>query len=187
MYALCRSVPLPITTHTLSHLFPGAHAFDAFPAPICFTYPVSYSRPFFSQLPSEFAKLSDGESLASFWRGYGRKKFPVVASVARAVLAAPASSAVLERDFSEYGELANRQQCASLPPEYAEILTFLRRTRDSIPMDVPSLSPGAVDAAIPVRLKDPNKMAEVADIGSGIVEDLPVRGVEGAIADIFAF
>ncbi|CAM9758774.1 unnamed protein product [Pylaiella littoralis] len=140
-----------------------------------------------AQLPSEFAKLSDGESLASFWRGHGRKKFPVVASVARAVLAAPASSAVLERDFSEYGELANRQQCASLPPEYAEILTFLRRTRDSIPMDVPSLSPGAVDAAIPVRLKDPNKMAEVADIGSGIVEDLPVRGVEGAIADIFSF
>ena len=99
--------------------------------------------------------------MASFWRGYGRKHFPVLSAVARAVLGAPASSAVLERDFGEAGKLVNRQR-SSLSPAYVEMMMFLRGAVDAIPADVPSLTNDAVEATIPMRLKDPRKREKVA-------------------------
>ncbi|CAM9153110.1 unnamed protein product, partial [Hapterophycus canaliculatus] len=77
--------------------------------------------------------------------------FPIVAYVARAVLGAPASSAVLERDFGEAGKLVNRQR-SSLSPAYVEMLMFLRGALDAVPEDVPTLTKEAADAAIPARL-----------------------------------
>ncbi|CAM9765004.1 unnamed protein product, partial [Sphacelaria rigidula] len=91
------------------------------------------------------------ESVAAFWRGYGRKHSPIVACVARAVLASPASSAVLERDFGEAVKLVNRQQ-SSMLPAYVEMLMLLRGAGDHIPMNVKSLSMDAVEATIPARL-----------------------------------
>ncbi|CAM9896776.1 unnamed protein product [Sphacelaria rigidula] len=136
-----------------------------------------------AKLPSEFGKVTDGESVAAFWRGYGRKHFPIVASVARAVLAAPASSAVLERDFGEAGKLVNRQR-SSMLPAYVEMLMLLRGAGDDIPMDVKSLSMDAVEAAIPARLKDPRKRAEVADIDDdAIVKNVSPESVDCGVLD----
>ena len=72
-------------------------------------------------MPSEFTRLKDGQPVAEFWRGNGRKHNPILAWVVRAVLGAPASSAVLERDFGEAGKLVNRQR-SSLSSEYVEML-----------------------------------------------------------------
>ena len=127
--------------------------------------------------------MKDGQQVAEFWRGYGRKHFPIVAWVARAVLGAPASSAVLERDFGEAGKLVNRQR-SSLSSEYVEMLMFLRGALDSIPEDVPSLSQEKLDSAIPARLVDPRKKATVADIDPTINGALEENLEDGA-ADIF--
>ncbi|CAN0174699.1 unnamed protein product [Scytosiphon promiscuus] len=123
--------------------------------------------------------MKDGDQGASFWRGYGKKHFPIVVYVARALLGAPASSAVLERDFGEAGKLVNRQR-SSLSPAYVEMLMYLRGALDAVPEDVPSLTEEAAKAAIPTRLVDPRKRAMVADINATSDEDVPVDNADAA-------
>lgn len=105
--------------------------------------------------------------MAGFWRGYGATHFPTLANVARAVLGAPGSAAVLERDFGEAGKLVNRQR-GSLDPSFAEMVMFLRGAYDHIPEDVPALTATERAEAIPTRLKDPRKRADIEDITSGL-------------------
>lgn len=127
-------------------------------------------------MPEELKRknFKNGGEVADFWQGYGRKHFPIVAWVARAILGAPASSAVLERDFGEAGKLLNRQR-SSLSPAYVEMLMFLRGAGDVVPDDVPVLSEDQADAAIPSRLADPRKRSEVAiDADETTAEDATV-------------
>lgn len=108
-----------------------------------------------------------------------------MASVARAVLGAPASSAVLERNFGEFDKLVERRS-SSLSRAYMEMLMFLRCAEGEIPDDIPRLSPEAYEAAIPARLKDPRKRAEAA-IHPVMMEDAP-HGEEvdgGVVGDFF--
>ncbi|CAM9984171.1 unnamed protein product, partial [Phaeothamnion confervicola] len=58
-------------------------------------------------------------------------KFPDLYEVARTVLVVPASSGVLERDFSFAGML--RKKRSSMRPEMVEMLLFLHGNRDKIP------------------------------------------------------
>jgi len=74
---------------------------------------------------------------------------------------------VLERDFGEAGKLVNRQR-GSLDPSFVEMVMFLRGAYDLIPDDVPALSPAQRAEAIPARLKDPRKKAEIGDLTSGL-------------------
>ncbi|CAM9963259.1 unnamed protein product, partial [Laminaria digitata] len=79
--------------------------------------------------------------------------FPTLANVARAVLGAPGSAAVLERDFEEPGELVNRRQRGSLDhPSFEEMVLFLRGAYDLIPENVPALTASQRSEAIPARL-----------------------------------
>lgn len=139
-----------------------------------------------SQMPPQYKNknFKNGEEVANFWQCYGRKHFPIVAWVARALLGAPASSAVLERDFGEAGKLVNRQR-SSISPEYVEMLMFLRGALDAIPDDVPALSQEQADAAIPTRLVDPRKRFAVADADETSTEEAPIENIEHGEGDVF--
>lgn len=119
--------------------------------------------------------MRDGNAISVFWRGYGKEHFPTVSKAARAVLGAPASSAVFERDLGEAAEVLNLQR-NSLSPARIEMLMFLRGTYDSIPMDIPALSSQAADNAIPYRLADPRQRAAVSDMEAGFAEDMLADG-----------
>ncbi|CAN0460221.1 unnamed protein product, partial [Ectocarpus fasciculatus] len=51
------------------------------------------------------AKAYPLRSLLSFWAGEGQSLYPNMARAARVLLSVPATSAVLERDFSTAGRL----------------------------------------------------------------------------------
>lgn len=97
---------------------------------------------------------SDGDELALFWRTNGRKSFRVMSVVARSVLGAPGSAAVLDRDFGKAGQLVSGKR-GLLDHAYAEMLMFLRGTYKHIPSEIPHLSLDEFEAAIPERLRDP--------------------------------
>ena len=88
--------------------------------------------------------------------GYGAKHHPLLANVVRAFLGAPATAAVLERDFGEAGKLVNRQ-LSSLDLSFVERIMFVRGAYDLIPEDVPVTPPAGRAEAIAVRLKDLRK------------------------------
>ncbi|CAM9127129.1 unnamed protein product, partial [Laminaria digitata] len=98
-------------------------------------------------IPVEFSRITQGQAMTAFWRGYGAKHFPTLANVARAVLGAPGSAAVLERD----GDVGNRQS-GLLDPSFVEMVMFLRVAYDLIPEDVPALTGAQRAEAIPARL-----------------------------------
>ncbi|CAN0467400.1 unnamed protein product, partial [Laminaria digitata] len=76
---------------------------------------------------------------------------PELQSVAQSVLGAPASAAVLERDFCVAGQVVSRQR-GSLDPAFVELLLFLRAGIDYIPREIPKLTDRQAAAAIPDRL-----------------------------------
>ncbi|CAN0552744.1 unnamed protein product, partial [Laminaria digitata] len=103
-------------------------------------------------------KTTDGRELAIFWRTYGTQNFRVMSEVARGVLGAQASAAVLERDFGEqqHQQPQQQQRCdasAAGPLAYVEMVMFLRGAYDSIPVDVPELGDEELEDAIPVRMR----------------------------------
>lgn len=74
-----------VSAHT-SAVFAQFHVFDAYPAPkytahVCKCLPAVCRPAIAPILPKEFARVTEGEPLASFWRGYSRKNFPKAASV----------------------------------------------------------------------------------------------------------
>lgn len=93
--------------------------------------------------------------LLDFWKTCGASRFPLLARVARRVLGAPASSAVVERDLSAAGRLmmdARRSNDAS----WAEMILFLNGNMGLLPSNIPTLSAHAVEQAIPERLRSPH-------------------------------
>ncbi|CAM9375153.1 unnamed protein product [Discosporangium mesarthrocarpum] len=118
-----------------------------------------------ARIPSQYRVINDGEGLGIFWQAYGRHKFRVLSKVARSVLGAPASGAVLERDFGEPRELITQQhKCGPLGPAYAEMAMFLHGVYDHIPEAIPKLSDGQAKEAIPFRLRDPAVQRELAEL-----------------------
>ena len=124
-------------------------------------------------MPEDFSKISEGESVARFWRGYGKRNFPELSVVARAVLGAPASSSILERDFGEAGKLVNRQR-GSMSTAYVDMVMFLKGSYDLIPLDVKAIPAKDVESAIPLRLRDAQKRAEVHEMDCGVEDEAPL-------------
>ena len=117
-------------------------------------------------------------ALLSFWAGGGRSPYPNMARVARVLLAVPASSAVLERDFSTAGRLIIGSR-SRLAGEYVEMTLFLNGNQEYIPVEVPALSTQQVREALPRRLTNPR--AEVAALSTGtedVVDDANIGDVE---------
>ena len=96
---------------------------------------------FFScaQAPVEYSRITLGQTMAACWRGCGAKHFPTLGNVARAVLGAPGSAAVLERHLVEARKLVKRQR-GSLDPFFVQMVMFFRGAYDPIPEDAPALT-----------------------------------------------
>ena len=129
----------------------------------------------FDRFQARFGTSTLGEYpvayLLSFWDNE-RVHYPNMARVARVLLSLPASSTVVERDFSTAGRLLPGSGSGSGSgggrPDaayYAEMVLFLNGNQDSIPAEVPALSIDQARDAIPVRLTNPSK--RVADLSAG--------------------
>lgn len=105
-----------------------------------------------------------------YWRDHGHALSPDNRSVAQCVLGAPASAAVLERDFCIAGQMVSRHR-ASLDPAYVEMLLFLRGAIDHIPREISKLTDEQAAAAIPRRLRDAATVNEVRVLYSCPEED----------------
>lgn len=92
--------------------------------------------------------------------------------VARSVLGAPGSAAVLDRELDPSGGFAhNRQSCGGdrgssgsvecSDRGYSEMAMLLCAAFDSIPEEIPRLSDDEVTKAIPQRFTDPQIRAEL--------------------------
>lgn len=112
-----------------------------------------------------------------FWKTHAGR-FPYMARVARAVLGAPASAAVLERDFSAAGRMMTSSK-SSTDTAWVEMILFLHGNKDLIPDEVPVLTPEQALDVIPGRLRTPppdlqhlsGPFHPVLDVGNG--EDEP--------------
>ncbi|CAN0026993.1 unnamed protein product, partial [Ectocarpus fasciculatus] len=96
-----------------------------------------------------------------WWKRW-ESSYPLLARVARVVFGAPASAAVLERDFSDAGRMMTSSR-SSTDTKYVEMVLFLHGNLDLIPEDIPELpaeGPNSVQTKIPGRLADPNPELE---------------------------
>lgn len=111
---------------------------------------------------AEFADFPASSTIA-YWQTEGKKLFPNMARAARVLLSVPASSAVIERDFSSAGRLETG--CRSrADAAYAEMVLFLNGSQECIPAEVPELSREQVCQVVPHRLSSPK--AEVTALSS---------------------
>lgn len=101
----------------------------------------------------------------AYWEGQGSRQYPNMSRAARVLLSVPASSAVLEKDFSSTGRLGTGSR-SRLDVAYSEMVLFLHGSKEFIPEDVPVLSAVQAEKAVPSRLLDP--CDEVAKISGGI-------------------
>lgn len=83
--------------------------------------------------------------------------------VARGVLGATPSAAVLKCDFGECSKSVSRNR-RSLDSGHVEVIVFLRRAYDHISSEVPKLSPKEAKQVIPTRLKDPRMQSAIQDM-----------------------
>eukprot|EP00752_Nemacystus_decipiens_P016992 g15216.t1 len=81
----------------------------------------------------------------------------------------PASSAVLERDFSTAARVLSPSR-SRMGAEYVEMTLFLNGSKNNIPREVPSLSEGQAKEALPRRLTDPTKAVLALSSGEDEVE-----------------
>ena len=97
--------------------------------------------------------------LLVFWAKGGKSIYPKMARAARVLLSVPASSSVLERDFSTVGRLLTGAR--SRPDAaYTEMVLFLNGNQEHIPQEVPALSTQQAVQAVPKRLSDPRSETE---------------------------
>ncbi|CAM9923899.1 unnamed protein product, partial [Laminaria digitata] len=93
------------------------------------------------------------EGVLEWWKRWA-ESYPLLARVARVVFGAPASAAVLERDFSAAGRMMTSSR-SSTDSKYVEMILFLHGNLDIIPRDILKLSPDIVQTKIPGRLLNP--------------------------------
>jgi len=131
----------------------------------------------FTKLQAVHAGLSCDDVLM-WWKTWGDFN-PLLARVARVVFGAPASAAVLERDFSDAGRMMTSSR-STMDSKYVEMILFLHGNLDLIPQDIPKLSAAAAQDKIPGRLVNPVEGLEQLD-GAFAPVDL-TDGEEGASA-----
>ncbi|CAM9991133.1 unnamed protein product [Phaeothamnion confervicola] len=105
------------------------------------------------------------ERLLDWWTRVGRKEHPEMFEVACTLLAVPASSGSLERDFSDAGTLVSGKR-SGLKPSTVEMLLFLHGNHQAIPSydHIPELKGDALAMAVPVRLRDPKIFTQMAQL-----------------------
>lgn len=108
----------------------------------------------------------------AYWGGKGSRQYPNISRAARVLLSVPASSTVLERDFSGAERLGTGSR-SSLDVAYSEMVLFLHGSKEFIPEDVAVLSAVQEEKAVPSRLLNP--CDKVAKISGGI--EGPFSGV----------
>ena len=84
--------------------------------------------------------------------------------MARVLLSVPASSAVMERDFSTAERLITGSR-SSLSAAYAEMVMLINGNIEHMPIQVPTLSTEQALQAVPRRLS--NRKKEVAALSAG--------------------
>ncbi|KAI0563547.1 hypothetical protein FGB62_37g07 [Gracilaria domingensis] len=84
--------------------------------------------------------------------------YPNLSQVAKAVLAHPASSAQIERDFGTAGALLTSTK-SRLDSAFVDITLFLHCNMDSIPASVPTIPDGDWQSQIPKRLTAADELA----------------------------
>ena len=109
-------------------------------------------------------------ALLSFWAGEGRSLYPNMERVARVLLSVPASSLVLERDFSTAGRLITGSR-SRLTGGYVQMTLFLNGNQEYIPVEVPTLPTQQAQEAFPHRLTNPR--AEVVALPTGMEDVIP--------------
>lgn len=122
--------------------------------------------------------------LLPFWINEGLSIYPNMARVARVLLSVPASSAVLERDFSTAGRLITGSR-SSLSAAYAEMVLFLNGNQDYIPIEVPALSTEQALQAVPRRLSNPTAEVVALSVGEGKDDDTCDEYEEESLTSIF--
>lgn len=129
-----------------------------------------------SQFPRVYRHIDTGDGLGAFWNSYGKCTFPELSVVARSVLGAQATAAVLENDFGEAGKLVNLQS-ATLGSAYTEMIMFLRGNYDHIPASIPKLGDTIFEDAIPTRLRSVATRAKLAGLcaASPVVDETETR------------
>ncbi|CAM9113374.1 unnamed protein product, partial [Laminaria digitata] len=84
------------------------------------------------------------------WKKWANS-YPLWARVARVVFGAPASAAVLERDFSDAGRMMTSSR-STMDNKYVEMILFLHENLDLMPQDIAKLTETAARTNIPGRL-----------------------------------
>lgn len=169
-----------------SGIFGESSAAPKFSAPVMMTVREICEQEF-ERFQVRFGKSTLGEYpvayLLSFWANE-RVHFPNMARVAQVLLSLPASSAVVERDFSATGRLVtgSGSDGGSIGP-YPEMVLFLNGNLNSIPAEVPALSIDQGKEAIPARLTNPTKRVADLSAGKGGQDDATVDeyGVESGL------
>ena len=98
--------------------------------------------------------LTTPACLLKWWRTNGTLEFPILAQIAKAALAVPPSSAVLERDFSVVSNLLTAKR-STLDPYWVEMTMLLHCNIGEFPSFIPTLSKDEVVKKLPKRFKDP--------------------------------
>lgn len=110
------------------------------------------------------------EDLLQFWAREGQALYPNMARAARVLLSVPASSAVLERDFSAAGRLVTGPR-SRLSGGHAEMVLFLNGNQECIPAEVPALPIEQGLQALPTRLSNPSEKTESLSVGEVVLDD----------------
>lgn len=95
------------------------------------------------------------EDILIYWQKTGARRFPHLARAAQVLLGAPASAAVVERDFSAAGRLITVSR-GSTDAVMLEMIMFLHGNVDLIPLTVPPIPASDIRGEIPERLATPS-------------------------------
>lgn len=106
-----------------------------------------------SKLSMQDRSISDWDEFALFWGSTARTFFRVICVIARSILGAPSSTAVLRGSFGDAGRLVSSKR-SLVGHAYVEVLMFHRGNIYNISFKIPRLSADKWEAAIPGRLRD---------------------------------
>lgn len=131
-----------------------------------------------SMLPLTRKDLFDrapADNPLNYWANHGKKYYPMIAKVARAVFAVTGGSGALEGDFSMAGRTLTRER-STLGSAYVEMLSLVHSlylhqvlTPDVLP--VPELMLNDLKQVIPKRLSNPSAELRMLDAPDREPED----------------
>ncbi|CAB1100899.1 unnamed protein product [Ectocarpus sp. CCAP 1310/34] len=101
------------------------------------------------------------EDVLKWWKMWAHA-YPLLARVARVVIGALASAAVLEHDFSNAGRMMTSSR-STMDSKYVEMILFLHGNLDLIPEDITKLTEAVARTKIPGRLANPVEGLEQLD------------------------